>query len=70
MAIHYSMSCLPRTQDDILNFALWNGYPDLAPAMMLSNTAVESGSLAVEYRQSHNHHLISHYKLGLGTPSK
>ena len=50
MAVHYTMPCLPLSEEDILNFSLWHGYPDLAPAMILSNKAVESVSLALQYR--------------------
>ena len=50
MAVHYTMPCLPASQEDVLNFSLWHGYPDLAPAMLLSNMAVESVSLSLHYR--------------------
>ena len=50
MAVHYPMPCLPRTQEDILNLTWWQGYPDLAPAIILSDRAVECCSLAVQYR--------------------
>ena len=55
MGVHYSLSVCPRTQEDIENLTLWLGYPDLAPAFVLSNTAVQSSALATHYRTVSQH---------------
>ena len=62
MAVHYTMSVCPRTQEDIQRLTLWHGYPDLAPAFLLSNTAVESSALATHFRAVSQHsfnHLLN-----------
>ena len=55
MGVHYSLSVCPRTQEDIENLTLRLGYPDLAPAFVLSNTAVQSSALATHYRTVSQH---------------
>ena len=50
MGVHYSLSVCPRTQEDIESLTVWLGYPELAPAFVLSNTAVHSSALATHYR--------------------
>ena len=50
MAVHYGLSVCPRSQQDIENLTVRLGFPDLAPAFVLSNTAVESSDLATHYR--------------------
>ena len=50
MGVHYSLSVCPRTREDIEKLTVMLGYPDLAPAFVLSNTAVHSAALATHYR--------------------
>ena len=57
MGVHYSMSVCPRSQEEVQRLARWHGYPDLAPAFVLSNTAVASSDLARHFRVKSYHYL-------------